>query len=61
MNEFVRACDSCQRPGHPNYKKKASLKSVPVFQEVFTKLNIDACGPFSLTKEGTVTFYLRCV
>ncbi|GFT04940.1 retrovirus-related Pol polyprotein from transposon 297 [Trichonephila clavipes] len=33
-------------------KKKAPLKLVPVIQEVFTKLNIDACGPLPITSKG---------
>ncbi|GFV67513.1 retrovirus-related Pol polyprotein from transposon 297 [Trichonephila clavipes] len=33
-------------------KKKASLKLVPVIQEGFTKLNIDACGPLPITSKG---------
>ncbi|GFX17428.1 retrovirus-related Pol polyprotein from transposon 17.6 [Trichonephila clavipes] len=32
--------------------KKAPLKLVPVIQEVFTKLNIDACGPLPITSKG---------
>ncbi|GFT38484.1 retrovirus-related Pol polyprotein from transposon 297 [Trichonephila clavipes] len=42
----------CQRAGKPNDKKKAPLKLVPVIQEVFTKLNIDACGPLPITSKG---------
>ncbi|GFW67620.1 retrovirus-related Pol polyprotein from transposon 17.6 [Trichonephila clavipes] len=45
MEQFLKTCDQCQRAGKPNDKKKAPLKLVPVIQEVFTKLNIDACGP----------------
>ncbi|GFV88915.1 retrovirus-related Pol polyprotein from transposon 412 [Trichonephila clavipes] len=45
MEQFVKTCDQCQRAGKPNDKKKAPLKLVPVIQDVFTKLNIDACGP----------------
>ncbi|GFU79977.1 retrovirus-related Pol polyprotein from transposon 412 [Trichonephila clavipes] len=45
-------CDQCQRAGKPNDKKKAPLKLVPVIQEVFTKLNIDACGPLPITSKG---------
>ncbi|GFW48289.1 retrovirus-related Pol polyprotein from transposon 412 [Trichonephila clavipes] len=33
-------------------KKKAPLKLAPVIQEVFTKLNIDACGPLPITSKG---------
>ncbi|GFY29348.1 retrovirus-related Pol polyprotein from transposon 17.6 [Trichonephila clavipes] len=42
----------CQRAGKPNDKKKAPLKLVPVIQEVFTKLNIDACGPLPIPSKG---------
>lgn len=52
MEDFVRTCDQCQRAGKPNEKKKAPLKLVPVIQEVFSKLNIDACGPLPLTPSG---------
>ncbi|GFX93182.1 retrovirus-related Pol polyprotein from transposon 17.6 [Trichonephila clavipes] len=48
---FVKTCDQCQRAGKPNDKKKAPLKLVPVIQEVFTKLNIDACGPLLITSK----------
>ncbi|GFX42750.1 retrovirus-related Pol polyprotein from transposon 412 [Trichonephila clavipes] len=47
-----KTCDQCQRAGKPNDKKKAPLKLVPVIQEVFTKLNIDACGPLPITSKG---------
>ncbi|GFV62539.1 retrovirus-related Pol polyprotein from transposon 412 [Trichonephila clavipes] len=50
--QFVKTCDQCQRPGKPNDKKKAPLKLVPVIQEVFTKLNTDACGPLPITSKG---------
>lgn len=52
MDEFVRSCDVCQRAGRANEKKKAPLKLVPVIQEVFSKINIDACGPLPLTTDG---------
>ncbi|GFU99548.1 retrovirus-related Pol polyprotein from transposon 412 [Trichonephila clavipes] len=52
MEQFVKTCDQCQRAGKPNDKKKAPLKLVPVIQEVFTKLNIDACGPLPITSKG---------
>ncbi|GFV34085.1 retrovirus-related Pol polyprotein from transposon 412 [Trichonephila clavipes] len=51
-NQFVKTCDQCQRAGKPNDKKKAPLKLVPVIQEVFTKLNIDACEPLPITSKG---------
>ncbi|GFV93759.1 retrovirus-related Pol polyprotein from transposon 412 [Trichonephila clavipes] len=52
MEQFVKTCDQCQRAGKPNDKKKAPLKLVPVIQEVFTKLNNDACGPLPITSKG---------
>ncbi|GFX64193.1 retrovirus-related Pol polyprotein from transposon 17.6 [Trichonephila clavipes] len=52
MEEFVKTCDQCQRAGKPYDKKKAPLKLVPVIQEDFTKLNIDACGPLPITSKG---------
>ncbi|GFY36749.1 retrovirus-related Pol polyprotein from transposon 412 [Trichonephila clavipes] len=52
MEQFVKTCDQCQRAGKPNDKKKAPLTLVPVIQEVFTKLNIDACGPLPITSKG---------
>lgn len=52
IDEFVKTCDQCQRAGKPNEKTKAPLKLVPVIQEVFTKLNIDACGPLPITENG---------
>ncbi|GFX17711.1 retrovirus-related Pol polyprotein from transposon 17.6 [Trichonephila clavipes] len=52
MEQFVKICDQCQRAGKPNDKKKGPLKLVPVIQEVFTKLNIDACGPLPITSKG---------
>ncbi|GFS96245.1 retrovirus-related Pol polyprotein from transposon 412 [Trichonephila clavipes] len=52
MEEFVKTCDQCQRAGKRNDKKKAPLKLVPVIQEVFTKLNNDACGPLPITSKG---------
>ncbi|GFT08751.1 uncharacterized protein K02A2.6 [Trichonephila clavipes] len=52
MEQFVKTCDLCQRAGKPNDKKKAPLKLVPVIQEVFTKLNTDACGPLPITSKG---------
>ncbi|GFY31655.1 retrovirus-related Pol polyprotein from transposon 412 [Trichonephila clavipes] len=52
MEQFIKTCDQCQRAGKPNDKKKAPLLFVPVIQEVFTKLNIDACGPLPITSKG---------
>ncbi|KAG8172423.1 hypothetical protein JTE90_022106, partial [Oedothorax gibbosus] len=36
----------------PFDKKKAPMKIVPVIQEVFSKINVDACGPLPVTPSG---------
>ncbi|KAF8766373.1 Retrovirus-related Pol polyprotein like [Argiope bruennichi] len=38
--------------GKPQDKNKAPLKIVPVITEIFTKINIDACGPLPMTPSG---------
>ncbi|GBN80633.1 Retrovirus-related Pol polyprotein from transposon 412 [Araneus ventricosus] len=52
VENFVRLCDSCQRAGRPGDKKKATLKIVPIISEVFSKINVDACGPLPITFSG---------
>ncbi|GFX38735.1 retrovirus-related Pol polyprotein from transposon 17.6, partial [Trichonephila clavipes] len=52
IEDFVKACDPCQRVGKINDKKKASLVTVPVISEVFSKINVDACGPMPISTEG---------
>ncbi|GBN01413.1 Uncharacterized protein K02A2.6, partial [Araneus ventricosus] len=52
VENFVRTCDSCQRAGKPGDKKKAPLKIVPIISEVFSKINVDACGPLPVTSSG---------
>lgn len=52
IENFVKTCDPCQRVGKPNDKKKAPLKLVPVISEIFTKINVDACGPLPITPAG---------
>ncbi|CAL1293315.1 unnamed protein product [Larinioides sclopetarius] len=51
VENYVRSCDSCQKAGKPN-EKKAPLKLVPIIQEVFSKLNIDAVGPLPTNQNG---------
>ncbi|KAF8783052.1 hypothetical protein HNY73_013265 [Argiope bruennichi] len=53
--KFIKTCDSCQRVGKPRDKKKAPLKIVPVITEIFTKLNVDACGPLPESTSGNST------
>ncbi|KAG8196948.1 hypothetical protein JTE90_009007 [Oedothorax gibbosus] len=52
IEDYVRSCDRCQRVGKPFDKKKAPMKIVPVIQEVFSKINVDACGPLPVTPSG---------
>ncbi|GFV41655.1 retrovirus-related Pol polyprotein from transposon 297 [Trichonephila clavipes] len=61
MEQFVKTCDQCQRAGKPNDKKKAPLKLVPVIQEVFTKLNIVACGPIPISKGNRYLITAICM
>ncbi|KFM69716.1 Retrovirus-related Pol polyprotein from transposon 17.6, partial [Stegodyphus mimosarum] len=52
METYIRTCDPCQRVGKSNDRKKAPLKLVPVISEVFSKINIDTCGPLPTTSKG---------
>ncbi|GFY46001.1 retrovirus-related Pol polyprotein from transposon 412 [Trichonephila inaurata madagascariensis] len=52
VKKFVKTCDYCQRVGKPRDKKKAPLKIVPIISEIFTKLNVDACGPLPVSTSG---------
>ncbi|GBM48414.1 Retrovirus-related Pol polyprotein from transposon 412 [Araneus ventricosus] len=52
IEEYVRSCDHCQRVGKPNDKKRAPMKLVPIIQEVFAKINVDAVGPLPITASG---------
>ncbi|GFW75782.1 retrovirus-related Pol polyprotein from transposon 17.6 [Trichonephila clavipes] len=61
MEQFVKICDQCQWVGKLNDKKKAPLKLVPVIQEVFTKLNIDACGPLPISKGNRYLITAICM
>ncbi|GFS98427.1 retrovirus-related Pol polyprotein from transposon 412 [Trichonephila clavipes] len=52
MEDFVKTCDPCQRVGKTNDRKKAPLVIVPVISEIFSKINVDACGPMPISTEG---------
>ncbi|KAG8174921.1 hypothetical protein JTE90_020200 [Oedothorax gibbosus] len=52
VDNFVKTCDVCQRAGKSQDKKKAPLKLVPVIPEIFSKINVDACGPLPQTPSG---------
>ncbi|CAL1289723.1 unnamed protein product [Larinioides sclopetarius] len=56
MEEYVKTCDKCQRVGKANEKKKAPMKLVPIIPEVFSKINVDACGPLPTTPKGKKYF-----
>lgn len=45
IEEYVRACDPCQRVGKDRDAKKAPLKLVPVVSEIFSKISADTVGP----------------
>ncbi|GFW25348.1 retrovirus-related Pol polyprotein from transposon 17.6 [Trichonephila clavipes] len=51
-SKTVKTCDPCQRVGKTNDRKKASLVTVPVISEVFSKINVDACEPMPISTEG---------
>ncbi|KAM7281438.1 uncharacterized protein ISCGN_006045 [Ixodes scapularis] len=50
--QFVRSCDTCQRTGRPNERRKAPLTLVPIITEPFKRLVIDVVGPLPTTKTG---------
>ncbi|KAG8173350.1 hypothetical protein JTE90_016277, partial [Oedothorax gibbosus] len=52
VDNFVKTCDVCQRAGKSQDKKKAPLKLVLVIPEIFSKINVDACGPLPQTPSG---------
>lgn len=52
IENYVKSCDACQRVGKPFDKKKAPLMTVPVISEVFSKINVDACGPLPTSTQG---------
>ncbi|GFX12276.1 retrovirus-related Pol polyprotein from transposon 412 [Trichonephila clavipes] len=52
IEDFVKTCDPCQRVVKTNDRKKSPLVTVPVTSEVFSKINIDACGPMPISTKG---------
>ncbi|GFX16129.1 retrovirus-related Pol polyprotein from transposon 412 [Trichonephila clavipes] len=52
IEDFVKTCDTCQRVGKTNDRKKAPLVTVPLISEFFSKINVDACGPMPISTEG---------
>ncbi|GBM51274.1 Uncharacterized protein K02A2.6 [Araneus ventricosus] len=49
---YVRSCDPFQRIGKAREKGKAPLKLVPIITEIFSKINIDAVGPFPISAKN---------
>ncbi|XP_064462613.1 uncharacterized protein LOC135373319 [Ornithodoros turicata] len=52
VENYVRACDTCQRVGKPNERYKAPLTLVPIISEPFQRLVIDVVGPLPVSKSG---------
>lgn len=52
VEQYVRACDTCQRVGKPNERCKAPLTLVPVITEPFQRLVIDVVGPLPTSRSG---------
>lgn len=44
-----RAVKSVKEYGNHKIRKKAPFEIVPVIPEIFTKLNVDACGPLPVS------------
>ncbi|XP_064485140.1 uncharacterized protein LOC135397466 [Ornithodoros turicata] len=53
IENYVRACDTCQRVGKPNERTKAPLTLVPIITEPFQRLVIDVVGPLPASKNGS--------
>ncbi|XP_064482847.1 uncharacterized protein LOC135395680 [Ornithodoros turicata] len=53
VENYVRACDTCQRVGKPNERCKAPLTLVPIISEPFQRLVIDVVGPLPTSKSGS--------
>lgn len=49
---WAASCDSCQRAGKSNKPAPATLSTVPIMEEVFHRILIDAIGPFKQTRSG---------
>ncbi|XP_064467644.1 uncharacterized protein LOC135378518 [Ornithodoros turicata] len=52
VEQYVRACDTCQKVGKPNERCKAPLTLVPIISEPFQRLVIDVVGPLPVSKSG---------
>ena len=48
IKDYVKMCDACQRVGKLFSKKKTML----IISEVFSKINVDACGPLPTSLQG---------
>ena len=52
VENYVRTCDLCQRVGKGGDMKKSPMKIVPVIEDVFSKINVDICGPWPESENG---------
>ncbi|XP_075764387.1 uncharacterized protein LOC142819706 [Pelodiscus sinensis] len=47
VQRYCRSCDSCQRVGKAQDRKKAALRPLPIIEEPFQKVAMDIVGPFN--------------
>ena len=52
VQDFVKACDTCQRVNSSFQKTRGELQSIPVHPDPFHQIGIDLIGPLPTTKEG---------
>ena len=53
VSEYCRSCHTCQAVGKPNQKIPAApLKTIPDFDEPFSRVIVDCVGPLPKTKSG---------
>ena len=60
--KFCKTCNTCKMVGKPNMKiPPAPLKSIPIFDEPFSKIIVDCIGPLPKTKEdNTYILIILC-
>ena len=52
VQDFVKACDTCQQVNSSFQKTRGELQSIPVNPDPFHQIGIDLIGPLPTTKEG---------
>ena len=55
VQDFVKACDTCQRVSSSFQNIRGELQSIPVNPDPFHQIDIDLIGPLPTTKEATST------